>query len=532
MFAACVRRVIPRRRPRDTEFTLKHPQKAGAARRFRRHGPDSVHSWFTAGACAFSSFFALAPLRAFGVLFVAIMQEFGANREEASWTIMLLGGARVLSGLLAGPLAHRFTTRPVLILGSVISAAGVMLAYFATNMWSLHLTLGIVHGFGSGIVYAMNPVLISEHFVKHQTMAMGVCFAGSTLGSFVFPKLIEKLIALYGFQEAMLLFGAIILNAVAFSLFLRQPRWLKRCDTSVESLITVDSADDKSSSPLPYVIPVRLDDASKDPEVGPVLHPVIAVAQRRRRSTCLPCGLDVLQIPMLYLVMFSSVAFNLGYDCYNTLLVDFAVDKGIAQSSAITMTSLSSLADLVGRLGMPVLADRRIFTRRTLMAMVLALVGAMYVLLPQCTDYGSLFALAATVAFLLGSGVVLFPVILVDCVGLDRIAMATGLLTALSASFSFAKPSLIGFFRDTLGSYDFLFVACGTVAITTSLAWVFVSVVMWRKRSTWTPDTVVGGKSEAASERFSYYPRLIYIGDGRYLETRKSRTSSTITVLY
>lgn len=275
------------------------------------------------------------------------MQEFGANREEASWTIMLLGGARVLSGLLAGPLAHRFTTRPVLILGSVISAAGVMLAYFATNMWSLHLTLGIVHGFGSGIVYAMNPVLISEHFVKHQTMAMGVCFAGSTLGSFVFPKLIEKLIALYGFQEAMLLFGAIILNAVAFSLFLRQPRWLKRCDTSVESLITVDSADDKSSSPLPYVIPVRLDDASKDPEVGPVLHPVIAVAQRRRRSTCLPCGLDVLQIPMLYLVMFSSVAFNLGYDCYNTLLVDFAVDKGIAQSSAITMTSLSSLADLV-----------------------------------------------------------------------------------------------------------------------------------------------------------------------------------------
>lgn len=532
MFAACVRRVISRRRPRDTEFTLKHPQKAGAARRFRRHGPDSVHSWFTAGACAFSCFFALAPLRAFGVLFVAIMQEFGANREEASWTIMLLGGARVLSGLLAGPLAHRFTTRPVLILGSVISAAGVMLAYFATNMWSLHLTLGIVHGFGSGIVYAMNPVLISEHFVKYQTMAMGVCFAGSTLGSFVFPKLIEKLIAWYGFQEAMLLFGAIILNAVAFSLFLRQPRWLKRCDTSLESLITVDSTDDKSSSQLPYVIPVRLDDASKDPEVGPVLHPAIAVAQRRHRSTCLLCGLDVLRIPMLYLVMFSSVAFNLGYDCYNSLLVDFAVDRGIAQSSAITMTSLSSLADLVGRLGMPVLADRRIITRRTLMAMVLALVGAMYVLLPQCTNYGSLFALAAAVAFLLGSGVVLFPVILVDCVGLDRIAMATGLLTALSASFSFAKPSLIGFFRDTLGSYDFLFVACGTVAITTSLAWVFVNVVMWRKRSTWTPGTVVGGKSEAASERFSYYPRLIYIGDGRYLETRKSRTSSTITVLY
>lgn len=498
----------------------------------RKHGPDSVHSWFTAGACALSAFFALAPLRAFGVLFVAIMQEFGANREEASWTLMLLGGARVLSGVLAGPLAHRFTTRPVILLGSVISAGGVMLAYFATSMWSLHLTLGILHGFGSGIVYAMNPVLISEHFVKYQTMATGVCFAGSTLGSFVFPKLIEKLIAWYGFQEAMLIFGAIILNAAAFSLFLRQPLWLKRCDSSVESLNTVVSIDEKSSLGLPYVIPTRLDGDSKDRDAVPVFEPVAAVVQKRRRNISLLCGLDVLQIPMLYLVMFSSVAFNLGYDCYNSLLVDFAVDKGIAQSSAVTMTSLSSLADLVGRLGLPVLADRRLLTRRTLMAMVLALVGVMYVLMPQCTEYGSLFALAAAVAFLLGSGVVLFPVILVDCVGLDRIAMATGLLTALSATFSFAKPSLIGYFRDTLGSYDLLFVACGAVAITTSLAWVLVNFCMWRKRSTWTPDTVIGAKSEAGSGRFSYQPRLIYIGDGRYMETRKSRTPSTITALY
>lgn len=502
------------------------------ARAPRKHGPDSIHSWCTAGACALSAFFALAPLRAFGVLFVAIMQEFGANREEASWTIMLLGGGRVLSGLLAGPLAHRFTTRPVILLGSIISAGGVMLAYFATNMWSLHLTLGIVHGFGSGIVYAMNPVLISEHFVKYQTMATGVCFAGSTLGSFVFPKLIEKLIAWYGFQEAMLIFGAVILNAAAFSLFLRQPHWLKRCGTSVESLITVDSTDEKSSAQLPYVIPVGRDTDSKDPEAKARLDQAVVVVHEHRRNISLLCGLDVLQIPMLYLVMFSSVAFNLGYDCYNSLLVDFAVDRGIAQSSAVTMTSVSSLADLVGRLGLPVLADRQLLTRRTLMAMVLALVGLMYVIMPQCSGYGSLFALAAAVAFLLGSGVVLFPVILVDCVGLERIAVATGLLTALSATFSFAKPSLIGYFRDTLGSYDFLFVACGLVAIATSLAWVFVNLFMWRKRSTWTPDTVLGEKPEQASGRFSYYPRLVYIGDGRYMETGKSRAPSTITALY
>ncbi|XP_077511446.1 monocarboxylate transporter 13-like isoform X3 [Amblyomma americanum] len=494
-----------------------------------KHGPDSVHSWLTAVACAFSGFFALAPLRSFGVLFVAIIQEFGVNREEASWTLMLLGGARVLSGLLAGPLAHRFTTRPVLLFGSVVSAGGVMLAYFATNILTLHLTLGIVHGFGSGIVYAMNPVLISEHFVKHQTLATGVCFAGSTLGSFVFPKLIEKLIAHYGFQEAMLVFGALTLNAAAFSLFLRQPRWLRRCDTSVESLITVESSDEKSSPPLPYVIPMFPNDASKNPQAAPDVQ-AVALRQKRHRSSVLS-GLDVLRIPMLYLVMYSAVAFNLGYDCYNSLLVDFAVDKGIEQSSAVTMTSLSSLADLVGRLGLPVIVDRQLLKRRTMMAIVLALVGAMYVVFPQCEDYGSLFALASAVAFLLGSGVVLFPVILVECVGLDRIAMATGLLTALSATFSFAKPSLIGYFRDTRGSYDLLFVACGSVAISTSLAWVVVDIIMRKRRSTWTLDTSSGGKTEVVAGKLCY-PRLVYVGDGKYLETRRSRASSTMTVLY
>lgn len=64
----------------------------------QQHGPDSIHSWLTAGACALSTFFALAPLRSSGILYVIIMKEFSVSREEAVWTIMLLGGARVLSG--------------------------------------------------------------------------------------------------------------------------------------------------------------------------------------------------------------------------------------------------------------------------------------------------------------------------------------------------------------------------------------------------------------------------------------------------
>lgn len=513
-----------------TEFTLKCLKETRAAAScFRNYGPDSVHSWLTAGACALSGFFALAPLRSFGVLFVAIMQEFGANREEASWTLMMLGGARVLSGVLAGPLAHRFTARPVILLGTIISSGGVMLAYFATNMWSLHLTLGMMHGFGSGIVYAMCPVLISEHFIKYQAFATGVCFAGSTLGSFVFPKLLELLIDQYGFQESMLLFGVLILNAAAFSLFLRQPRWLRRCSSSEEALFSQANSEENGLPPCPYVIPTGKDKGSTEKQPGAALGPCPYLPEPKKNTTFLQSGIEVFKIPKFYLVIYSFVAFNLSYDCYSSLLVDFAVDKGIPQSKAVTMTSLSSLADLVGRLGLPIVADRQLIRRRTLMAMVLALLGALYVVLPWCIDYWTLFALSSAVAFLLGSGVVLFPVVLIDCVGMDRIAMATGMLTAVSSSFSFAKPPLIGFFRDTLGAYDLLFIACGSVAVSTSLAWMVVNLAKRKRHNKWTLDSVLRNTEDGIAAL--YYTRPISIGDGQFVE-RRSRRSSVLTVLY
>ncbi|KAM7311867.1 monocarboxylate transporter 12-like [Ixodes scapularis] len=101
-----------------------------------------------------------------------------------------------------------------------------MLSFFAHKLWILHLTLGAIHGFGSGIVYAMNPVVISEHFEKYMALATGINFAGSPLGSFIFPKILEQLVQAYGFHGAMLIFASILLNGVAFSLFLRRPSWL------------------------------------------------------------------------------------------------------------------------------------------------------------------------------------------------------------------------------------------------------------------------------------------------------------------
>uniref|UniRef100_A0A4D5RV44 Monocarboxylate transporter n=1 Tax=Ixodes scapularis TaxID=6945 RepID=A0A4D5RV44_IXOSC len=74
---------------------------------------------------------------------------------------MILGGARFLSGLLAGFLGDAFTTRPLIIFGSIVSALGVALCVFVKSIWVLHLTLGLIHGYFRDTLGAYNLLFVA-----------------------------------------------------------------------------------------------------------------------------------------------------------------------------------------------------------------------------------------------------------------------------------------------------------------------------------------------------------------------------------
>ncbi|XP_064455191.1 monocarboxylate transporter 13-like isoform X2 [Ornithodoros turicata] len=407
---------------------------------WQQHGPDSLHSWLTAAACALSTFFAVGGMRSSGFLYVAIVDRFGVSRAEASWPIVLMGGVLLLSGLLSGPLAHRFTARPVVIVGGIISASGMLLCYFATSATHLTVTLGIMHGLGSGMVFVMNTTFINEHFVKYKGLAMGINFAGSTMGTFVFPKLLEYLTRKYGLNSALLIFSAITLHSVAFSLFLRQPTWLKKKEVA-------------NSRNFLY-------------------------------------GLTVFKSGMFYVVMYSYIAFNLCFDTYISLLVDFAKDKGLSTSSAVTVLSLSSVADLAGRLTLPAVADRGVISRSTLLVCSFMVMSGLYVAMPLTDSFVSVLAVATSMAFVIGTSVVLFSVLLAEYLGLDRVAMAYGMVTASAGILSFGKPFVIGYFRDQTGSYDPLFRGCGIVVLSAVLVWTVALLRNKIKSHTWTVDEI------------------------------------------
>nr|XP_054923013.1 monocarboxylate transporter 9-like [Dermacentor andersoni] len=448
-----------------------------------RYGPDSVHSWMTAGACALATFFGVAGRRSSGFLYVAILDTFNATRSQAAWPIILLGGVLLLTGLVAGPLAHRYTARPVAIVGGTIGALGLIVSYFATNIEYLVFSLGIVHSIGSGMLFVAIPTVINEHFVRYKGFAMGINFAGASMGTFVFPKFLEMATNQYGFKSALLLFGALCLNAVAFSLFLRQPSWLKKkLKEQKEQQVQAEklrSVNDTSGHPT-------------------------SVKKLEFVPGSFRHGLTVFSCPMFYVVMYSYIAFSFAFECYISLLVDFAIDRGVSVSNAVTVLSTSSVACLVGRLTLPVLADKGYFTRQALMTVCLACIGCLYIMLPLVESYAMVFVMAASIAFCVGIPVVLFSVLCAEYVGIERVSMAFGMVSASAGMTSLARPPVIGYFRDEVGSYDNLFRLCGSAVTLAAIIWIFVHIrlcVTSKHTSTLGNDTFYGSEDASVKKK-------------------------------
>lgn len=464
------------------------------------YGPDSVHSWITAVACSLSTFFGVAARRSAGFLYVAILQTFHTNRSEAAWAVIIMTGIISLAGLISGPIAHKYTARPVAIAGGVIAALGLMLCFLATRIEHLILSLGIFHAIGSGLVFVVIPTVINEHFVRYRGMAMGINFAGSTMATFVFPKTLEVLTNNYGFRGAMLLFGAISLNSVAFSLYLRQPQWLKRrqavqakADAAAAEIAA--NAHATCKAPNGSVQAVNGDLHKKACKTPP------APGSFRHALTVFSC-------PMFYLVAYSYIVFIFAFECYISLLVDFATDKGVSFSKAITMLSLSSIADLVGRLTMPLAADRGYVTRQTLITVTFLCLGSLFVLVPLASTYAILFAFATAIAFCIGVVMCLVSVLLAEYVGVDRVSMAYGMVSGFSGVTSLFKPLIIGYFRDVVGAYDKLFIICGSGVVLGGFMWIAVRLVEKNKRTKRWHVTDLEGSSGAQDT--TVLPKYIY----------------------
>ncbi|KAJ3358515.1 hypothetical protein GGF32_000357 [Allomyces javanicus] len=180
--------------------------------------PGRVDGGLNAWLAIISSF--LIHFASFGVQYsFGVFQERYQNVDypDASPSVLSLIGALgpstmfVSGGLFVGHLAERLHFRTVILTGSLLIAAGLFLASFATQVWQLLFTQGILFGLGCAMVYFPGAALPSQWWVKHQSFASGTAVAGAGAGPLVYSLVLSAALPSLGTKWTLLAMAGITL---------------------------------------------------------------------------------------------------------------------------------------------------------------------------------------------------------------------------------------------------------------------------------------------------------------------------------
>jgi MFS family permease len=125
----------------------------------------------------------------------------------------------------AGAIADRFGAIRVLCAGALLYAVGLVLMAYSTSPAMLHLSAGVLLGFGlSGcsfnLVIGALGKLVPEDW---RSFAFGAGTAAGSFGQFLFSPLARALIDWFDFQLALVVFAALMLLIMPLSVALATP---------------------------------------------------------------------------------------------------------------------------------------------------------------------------------------------------------------------------------------------------------------------------------------------------------------------
>ncbi|UYV84562.1 SLC16A11 [Cordylochernes scorpioides] len=286
------------------------------------------------------------------------------------------------------------------------------------------------------MVLTLNPVIINQHFTRHRATAIGLAFAGASVGSIILPPATEALIQQYGLRGCFLLLGAINLQGLVGSFLYLPPVWINRTSPASEPLTESEFS-----------------------------FPELSLKEKIRAR------LGFLASPIFAVLCINYTSFFICYIAFSMTLVDFAKDRGISELDATFCISAFSVGDLGGRLASGWVSDLGFVKRRSMLVGGLLAMGILMGLAPRTGSYGMLVALAAILGLLTGSVIVLFPVLMTEYLGLDHLPMCLGFSGFVMGLASLCLPNLIGLCRDVAGSYDHLYHTLSVLAIFSASLW-------------------------------------------------------------
>jgi len=380
---------------------------------------------------------------AYGLVLTPLAQQLGANRLQMTLGITCMTLAAGIASPLLGAAVDRGSMRLFLSIGALALAAGYTALSLVDAMWQVLVIYAVCMSLAAVLLGPMTAAaLLARWFTRQRGRALGIAAMGTAAGGFLFPPLVQMLIADFGWRVACQVL------AVA-SLLLTLP---------AIALLVVNRPADKQ---------LHADGDATPP-------PRSASAFASTRSILASRNFWLVGLVMGCLLgMVSAVLSH---------LLPFALDHGIDSEKGALLLSTLAIAALIGKLAFSALGDAIDLRFVLAAALLLAMIGLGCYFSPS--HYAILLLGSAAIGGGSGLALPLWGTLTAQIFGADNCGRVMGLMSPLITALSLLQTPLAGRIRDVTQSYQHAF----SVFIV-MLLMVLALLPLIRKPASWPAQT-------------------------------------------
>ncbi len=353
---------------------------------------------------------------AFGAMFsLPVFLRFIA--KDTGWSVTAISSAMTigfltmaLGSIAWGNLSDRFGPRPIVLAGSVLLAAGLLLASRTTSLPAFQLFFGVVVGGACAAIFAPMMACVTGWFDTHRSLAVSLVSAGMGMAPMTMSPLAAWLISSHDWRTSMqIIAGLVAVLMIPTALLVRRPPAMASGQPSAEA---------------------------DTPQADMSLRQAIASPQ----------------FIILLATNFFCCATHSG-PIFHT--VSYAITCGIPTIAAVSIYSLEGLAGLGGRIVFGLMGDRFGAKRVLVYGLLLQAFGALaYVFVHEL---GEFYAVAALFGFVYAGVMPLYAVLARENFPLRMMGTVIG-GTAMAGSLGMAAgPVAGGLIYDTFAGYTWLY---------------------------------------------------------------------------
>jgi MFS family permease len=381
---------------------------------------QTSYRWVIVGVGALVTCVAIGAMFSLAVFLGPMSADTGWGRATISTAMTLDCLIMGFAGFAWGAVSDRFGPRIVVLLGSLLLGAGLLVASRASSPLAFQLGFGVLVGIAAGAFFAPMIATVMGWFDTRRALAVSLVSVGVGVAPMTVSPFAGWLISHYDWRTAMATIGATAwLLLIPASLLVRRPR---------------------ITNPAPAAADAESSPAGAAPSLkSALLSPPFLVLGMTFFFCCAAHGGPIFHV------------------------VSYAISCGIPTMAAVTVYSVEGLAGLGGRLLLGVAADRlgvKPILIGGLLLQSLAISGYLF-----ATQLNEFYLLSIAFGAAYGGVMPLYAVLARDYFDQRIMGSVFGAATMLSSMGMAIGPVMGGWVFDTYHDYRWLYIGSFALAL-------------------------------------------------------------------